>query len=109
MKGFTANIEEWTERNRDFRQVLYTGTYMQLVVMTLQRGEEIGEETHEATDQFICVEEGKGEIWMDGMQNWIGAESAVFVPAGTRLNVRNAGTRALKFYTLYAPPKLPGE
>lgn len=109
MVGFTANIEEWTEKNRDFRQVLYTGKYMQLVVMTLQRGEELGEEVHAFTDQFLCVEEGKGEIWMDGMQNWIESDSAVFVPAGTRHNIRNAGTKPLKFYTLYAPPEHPAE
>jgi mannose-6-phosphate isomerase-like protein (cupin superfamily) len=105
MTGFVDDIEYRTENNRAFRRVLYTGPHMQLVVMTLLPGEEIGEEVHEHTDQFFRVEEGKGEVSMDGRTTRIESDAAMLVPAGTRHNVRNAGVKSLKLYTLYAPPQ----
>jgi mannose-6-phosphate isomerase-like protein (cupin superfamily) len=66
MKGFIADIEELTEGNTDFRRVLYTGKNMQLVLMAIKPGEEIGEEVHEDRDQFFRIEEGEGEIVIDG-------------------------------------------
>lgn len=104
MKGFIADIEDRTEENNDFRHVLYTGPHMQLVLMSLKPGEEIGEETHKDTDQFFRVEEGKGEVWIDGRKTPIEADMAIVVPAGARHNVRNTGHESLKLYTLYAPP-----
>ena len=71
MKGFIADIEDQTEENRDFRRVLYTGPHMQLVLMSLAPGEELGEEVHETTDQFFRVEEGKGEVVIDGRETRI--------------------------------------
>jgi mannose-6-phosphate isomerase-like protein (cupin superfamily) len=105
MKGFIGDIEAQTESNRDFRRVLYTGPHMQLVLMTLQAGEEIGEETHMDTDQFFRVEEGRGTVWIDGHHHAIEANMAIVVPAGARHNVKNTGQLALKLYTLYAPPE----
>lgn len=105
MKGFIGDIENRTEDNRDFRRVLYTGPHMQLVLMSLQPGEEIGEEIHERTDQFFRVEEGKGEIWMDGRATRIESDMAMLVPAGTRHNIKNTGNNPLQLYTLYAPPE----
>jgi mannose-6-phosphate isomerase-like protein (cupin superfamily) len=105
MRGFIGDIEDRTEENRDFRRVLYTGPYMQLVLMSLEPGEEIGEEVHEHTDQFFRVEEGEGEIWMDGRPTPIESDMAMLVPAGARHNIRNTGSEPLKFYTLYAPPE----
>jgi mannose-6-phosphate isomerase-like protein (cupin superfamily) len=105
MKGFIGDIEEQTEANRDFRRVLFTGPRMQLVVMSLQPGEEIGEEVHVGTDQYFRVEEGKGKIWMDGEQAGIESDMAIVVPAGTRHNIQNTGHKPLKLYTLYAPPE----
>ena len=105
MKGFIADIEDRTEHNDAFRRVLYTGPNLQLVVMSIEPGEEIGEEVHEHTDQFFRVEQGKGEIVMDGRATGIESDTAMLVPAGTRHNVRNTGHRALKLYTLYAPPQ----
>jgi mannose-6-phosphate isomerase-like protein (cupin superfamily) len=105
MKGFIADIEDRTERNNDFRRVLYTGPNLQLVVMSLQPGEEIGEEVHEDRDQFFRVEEGTGAIVLDGRETRIEADMVVLVPAGARHNLRNTGTKALKVYTLYAPPE----
>jgi mannose-6-phosphate isomerase-like protein (cupin superfamily) len=104
MKGFVANIEDRTEANRDFRRVIYTGENMQLVLMALPPGEEIGEEVHEDTDQFFRVEEGEGEVWMDGERMAIESEFAIVVPAGARHNVKNTGSKPMKLYTIYAPP-----
>lgn len=105
MKGFIGDIEDRTEHNRDFRRVLYTGAHLQLVLMSLEPGEEIGEETHEGTDQFFRVEDGKGEVWIDGRATRIESDMAILVPAGARHNVRNTGTKPLQLYTLYAPPE----
>jgi mannose-6-phosphate isomerase-like protein (cupin superfamily) len=105
MKGYIGDIEDRTEDNRDFRRVLYTGPHMQLVVMSLQPGEDIGEEVHEHTDQFFRVEEGRGEFSIDGRVTRVERDTAVLVPAGARHNVRNTGQKPLKLYTLYAPPQ----
>jgi mannose-6-phosphate isomerase-like protein (cupin superfamily) len=91
--------------NDDFRRVLYTAKQMQLVLMALQPGEEIGEEVHNDRDQFFRVEKGKGEIWIDGTKTKITSGMAMIVPAGARHNVKNTGDEPLKLYTLYAPPE----
>ncbi len=105
MRGFVDDIEELTEGNADFRRVLYTAKNMQLVLMALQPGEEIGEEVHEEGDQFFRVEKGKGEIWVDGVVSEIKSDIAMIVPAGARHNIRNTGDKPLKLYTLYSPPE----
>ena len=105
MKGFVDDIEELTERNGDFRRVLYTAKRMQLVLMALQPGEEIGEEVHEDRDQFFRVEKGRGEIWIDGKVTKIKSDMAMIAPAGARHNVKNTGDKPLKLYTIYAPPE----
>jgi mannose-6-phosphate isomerase-like protein (cupin superfamily) len=91
MKGYVDDIEKATKGNDDFRRVLYTGAHLQLVLMTLQRGEEIGEETHGDRDQFFRVEDGEGEILIDGSRHRIEDDFAVIVPAGARHNVINTG------------------
>lgn len=105
MNPFIGNIEDRTEHNRDFRRVLFTGPHLQLVVMSLEPGEELGEEIHASTDQFFRVEEGKGEVWIDGQLTRIESDMAIVVPAGARHNLKNTGHKALKVYTLYAPPQ----
>ena len=105
MKGFVGDIETLTEDNRDFRRVLYTGKQMQLVLMALQPGEEIGSEVHDDRDQFFRVEAGKGEIVIDGTTSQVESDMAMIVPAGARHNVRNTGGEPLRLYTLYAPPE----
>ena len=105
MKGFVDNIEKLTTENDHFRKVLYTGQYMQLVLMTLKPGEEIGAEVHEDHDQFFRVEEGSGEVIIDGQSRAIKDDDAVIVPAGARHNVVNNGDQPLKLYTLYGPPE----
>ena len=105
MRGFIGDIENRTEANQDFRRVLYTGPHMQLVLMSLNPGEEIGEEVHVSTDQFFRVEEGKGEVAIDGRRTQIESDDAIVIPAGARHNIKNIGDKALKLYTLYAPPQ----
>ena len=105
MKGFCDDIEKLTEENQDFRRVLYTGKHLQLVLMTLQPGEEIGEEVHQDRDQFFRIEEGSGMIDIDGVENPVEDDIAVIVPAGARHNVRNTGDEPLQFYTIYGPPE----
>jgi len=103
MKGYCDNIEQRTVENEDFRRVLYTGHNLQLVLMTLQPGEEIGEEVHEDRDQFFRIEEGSGVVDIDGVENKVEDDFAVIVPAGARHNVRNTGSQPLRLYTIYAP------
>ncbi len=105
MKGFVEEIEKRTEKNSDFRRVLYTGRNMQLVLMALRVGEEIGSEVHPDRDQFFRVEKGKGEVWIDGTRTKIEDNVAIIVPAGARHNIKNTGREPLKLYTLYAPPE----
>ena len=105
MKGFVDDIEDLTESNTDFRRVLYTGKHLQLVLMTLQPGEEIGEEVHDTHDQFFRFEKGKGQVVIDGKTHKIKADYGVIVPAGARHNVINTGDKPLKLYTLYGPPE----
>ena len=105
MKGFVADIEELTKANEDFRRVLYTGRNLQLVLMTIQPGEEIGEEVHEDRDQFFRVEEGEGEVWIDCVANQVKDDDAVIVPQGARHNVVNSGSAPLRLYTIYGPPE----
>ena len=104
MRGFVENIEEQTVENRDFRRVVYTGEHAQLVLMTLQPGEEIGEEVHEGIDQFFRVEKGTGEVVIDSRRTPIEDGTAIVVPSGARHNVMNTGRAPLQLYTLYSPP-----
>jgi mannose-6-phosphate isomerase-like protein (cupin superfamily) len=104
-KGFIDNIEKLTVENADFRRVLYTGQNMQLVLMSIKPGGEIGEEVHDDRDQFFRVEQGTGEVLIDGKKTKIKDDDAIIVPAGARHNVVNNGKEPLQLYTLYAPPE----
>jgi mannose-6-phosphate isomerase-like protein (cupin superfamily) len=104
MQGFVKDIEVLTGDNPDFRRILYTAKNMQLVVMSLKPGEDIGEEVHKNGDQFFRLEEGEGQISIDGSVNKIKSGTAMIIPAGARHNIRNTGDKPLKLYTVYAPP-----
>ena len=104
-KGFVDDIEKLTEENGDFRRVLYTGHNLQLVLMSINPGEEIGEEVHEDRDQFFRIEAGEGEVWIDGVCNRVKADDAVIVPQGARHNVVCSGNTPLRLYTIYGPPE----
>ena len=105
MKGYHDDIEQQTTGNEDFRRVLYTGQHLQLVLMTLQPGDEIGSEVHEDRDQFFRFEEGCGQVDIDNNSYDVVDGSGVVVPSGSRHNVRNTGDAPLKLYTLYGPPE----
>ncbi len=105
MKGYCDDIEKLTVENTDFRRVLYTGGHLQLVLMTLPPGCDIGAEVHEDRDQFFRFEEGTGAVDIDGVANPVEDGTAVIVPAGARHNVRNTGDQPLKLYTIYGPPE----
>ena len=105
MQGFVGDIEKLTEENTDFRHVLYTGKHLQLVLMALSPGEDIGEEVHAGHDQFFRIEAGQGEVLIDGVRTPVKADDAIIVPAGALHNVINTGSVSLKLYTLYAPPE----
>lgn len=105
MKGYVDDIQARTLENDDFRRVLYTGKHLQLVLMTIQPGEEIGEEVHDDRDQFFRIEEGSGEVVIDGKASPIADDDGIVVPAGARHNVRNTGDEPLRLYSIYGPPE----
>ena len=105
MQGYCDDIQKRTIENDAFRHVLYTGGHIQLVLMTLQPGEEIGEEVHTDRDQFFRFEEGEGAVDIDGTENRVSDNFAVIVPAGARHNGRNTGAGPLRLYTIYGPPE----
>jgi len=107
MTGYIGDIEKITEGNSNFRQVLFTGTHTQLVVMSLLAGEDIGMEVHDTVDQFFRIESGEGSVVMNGEESAFGPGFAVIVPAGTQHNL--TATTAVKLYTLYSPPNHPAD
>ena len=105
-KGFVGKIEKETLKNEDFRRVLYTGKYSQLVLMSLGPGEEIGEEVHDDVDQFFRFEDGKGLVVIDDVEHEVKDGMAVVVPSGAKHNVINTSKKNdLKLYTIYSPPE----
>lgn len=104
MNGFVHNLERLTLENQDYRRVLYTSRNSQLVLMCVQPGDEIGEETHHL-DQFIRIEQGTARVHIDENEHVVERDWAMIIPAGARHNVINIGTDPLKLYTLYAPPE----
>jgi mannose-6-phosphate isomerase-like protein (cupin superfamily) len=106
VKGYSTSIEEETRKNSDFRRVLYTGKYSQLVLMNLKPLEGIGLETHKETDQFFRFEEGEGKVVIDGIEHTVKDGDAIIVPAGAQHNVVNTSKNLeLKLYTIYSPPE----
>ena len=103
-KGYCGHIEDLTKENTDFRHVLYTGKHMQLVLMSLLPGEDIGSEVHEENDQFFRFDAGEGKVVVGETEYEVTDGDAVVVPAGTEHNVINTSpSESLKFYTIYAP------
>ena len=111
MTGWVDDIERVTRDNRTFRTVLFTGTTMQLTVMRLRPGEEIGLEMHDDVDQFIRIEQGRARVTFGPSEETVAdvheleEDWAAVIPAGTWHNVINAGDGDLKLYSLYAPPE----
>ena len=103
------DIEDVTDRNENFRTAFWTGTHLQMTLMVLQPGEDIGLELHTQTDQFIRVESGEGVVYMGDTEESLDFEQpikedfAVFIPAGKWHNLKNTGEEPLKLYSIYAP------
>ena len=109
MTGYVGPIEKQTAENTNFRQVLFTGPYSQLVLMCLRPGEDIGDEVHPKVDQFFRIEKGQAKFVLNEKEeHTVGDGDAVVVPAGTYHNVINTSkTLELKLYTIYSPPNHP--
>jgi mannose-6-phosphate isomerase-like protein (cupin superfamily) len=104
MKGYKGNIESETLNNDNFRKVLYTGSHLQLVLMSLKPGEEIGEEIHPNNDQFFRFESGTGKCSIDENNYHVTEGDVILVPAGAKHNIINTGSEPFKMYTIYGPP-----
>jgi mannose-6-phosphate isomerase-like protein (cupin superfamily) len=105
---YFGSIERSTLNNSFFRLVLFTGKHEQLVLMCLQKGEDIGEEAHDDTDQFFRIEEGEARFVVNGHEHIARSGDAVIVPAGTRHNVmNNSSEKPVRLYTIYSPPQHP--
>ena len=104
MNGYVTNIEKETVENENYRKVLYTAKNSQLVLMTIQPGDEIGLETHDL-DQFIRIEAGKATVILDGVEHSVEDDWAVVIPAGTAHNVVSTGDEPLRLYSIYSPPE----
>lgn len=105
-----ASVNHWTiateaEKSPDFRRVLWTGEYTQLVIMTIPPGGEIGEETHEDVDQILTFVSGTGQAIVSGQKKNVAQGDLVVVPAGTKHNFVNTGENPLILYTVYGPPE----
>lgn len=110
---FVINIEEATEKNTNFRTTLWTGTHLQLTLMSIAVGESIGLEAHPKLDQFVRIEEGQGLVQMGDrkenlyFQKKVYEDFAFIIPAGKWHNLTNIGRKPLKLYSIYAPPEHP--
>ncbi|WP_249871807.1 cupin domain-containing protein [Oceanobacillus saliphilus] len=112
-RPFVVDIEEATKQNRTFRTALWTGSNLQVTLMSIAVGDDIGLEIHPAVDQFLRIEEGQGLVQMGDRQDRLDFQArvyddyAIMVPAGKWHNLTNTGDKPLKLYTIYAPPEHP--
>jgi mannose-6-phosphate isomerase-like protein (cupin superfamily) len=110
---FVVNINEAAKRNNTFRTAIWTGSHLQVTLMSINVGEDIGLENHPNLDQFLRVEQGRGTVRMGKSRNNLNFvrevvdDSAIMIPAGTWHNVTNTGNTPLKLYSIYAPPQHP--
>jgi mannose-6-phosphate isomerase-like protein (cupin superfamily) len=107
------NIDEATKLNNNFRLALWTGCYLQLTLMSINVGEDIGLEMHPDTDQFLRIEQGQGLVMMGrdknnlDLERYVADDFAIIIPAGSWHNLINTGNVPLKLYSIYAPPQHP--
>lgn len=110
---YVVNIEAAAERNRNFRTAIWTGEHLQVTLMSIGIGDDIGLEIHPHTDQFIRIEEGKGLVQMGRsphnltFERRVSDDYAIMIPAGMWHNIKNIGNKPLKLYSIYAPPEHP--
>jgi mannose-6-phosphate isomerase-like protein (cupin superfamily) len=101
------DIKEKAKSNTNFRHVLETGKYTQVVIMSIPVGGEIGEEIHSDTDQVLYCVEGEGKVILDGKEDIFKEDDLVLVEAGTKHNFTNTGDEDMKIITFYSPPHHP--
>ncbi|MGZ9585851.1 cupin domain-containing protein [Paenibacillus marinisediminis] len=112
-RPFVVNIDQATKQNNTYRTALWTGKHLQVTLMSINVGDDIGLEVHPTTDQFIRIEEGQGLVQMGVSKDNLNFQEmaydgyAIMVPAGTWHNVTNTGNTPLKIYAIYAPPEHP--
>ncbi|MBA4534566.1 cupin domain-containing protein [Brevibacillus halotolerans] len=112
-KPFVVNIEKAAKQNNTYRTALWTGKHLQVTLMSINVGDDIGLEVHPSTDQFIRIEEGQGLVQMGNSKDKLDFQKmvydgyAIMIPAGTWHNVTNTGNKPLKIYVIYAPPEHP--
>jgi mannose-6-phosphate isomerase-like protein (cupin superfamily) len=110
---FAVNIEEAAKQNDTYRTALWTGNHLQLTLMSINVGEDIGLEIHPHTDQFIRIEEGEGLVKMGNRRDNLDFQKRVqdgfafIIPAGKWHNLVNTGSIPIKLYSIYAPPQHP--
>lgn len=105
MVSYSSNLEIDSLENSNFRKVLYTSKNMQLVLMCLKAGEDIGEEIHQENDQFFRFERGNGKCIVNGKEIMVKSGDVIIIPAGTKHNIINIDPAVdLKMYTIYSPP-----
>ncbi|CAN5130375.1 cupin domain-containing protein [soil metagenome] len=104
---YAEDIKKLTKENINFRTVLHTGKFSQIVAMSIPVGGEIGEEVHPNTDQILFIVDGEGEAILNGETREISEHDVVFVPAGAIHNFKSTGDEELKLFTVYAPPEHP--
>jgi len=110
---FVVDIEEATKQNNTFRTAIWTGEHLQLTLMSINAGEDIGLEIHPELDQFLRIEEGEGIVQMGDskdqldFQRKVADDFAIIIPAGKYHNVINTGSKPLKLYSIYSPPQHP--
>jgi mannose-6-phosphate isomerase-like protein (cupin superfamily) len=110
---FVVNIEQATKQNNTFRTALWTGNHLQLTLMSIDVGEDIGLEVHPNLDQFIRIEEGQGLVKMGDKKDKLDFQTKVYddyafiIPAGKWHNLINTGHKPIKLYSIYAPPQHP--
>ncbi len=102
---FNSDIFTLAQKNEYFRQEVVTGTYSQVVLMSIPPGSEIGEETHHDRDQVLVFVAGEGKAILNDENHSVATNSLCFVPAGTKHNFINTGVGDLKLFTVYAPPE----
>lgn len=108
---YVVNIEDATLANTNYRTTLWTGKHLQMTVMAIAPGDDIGLEVHEDHDQFLRVEQGRGRVQMGPAEDRlefdeeVGDDWVILVPAGSWHNVTNIGDEPLKVYSIYAPPE----
>ncbi len=104
---YVKNIEKETLENDFFRKEIFTGEHLQITVMSLLPGEDIGAEVHPTTDQFLRIEQGSGKAIIDGQEYQVSDDFAITIPAGLEHNVINTGDVAMKLYSIYTPVEHP--